>query len=197
MSKGIFKKPITAESLGLESKKLKQKLKTYLAGPIGDVPLKEARTWRDMVTERLAQMGIGVLNPLHKESEMAVRRKLLLWSRTGNIDALRPLVNKELIDPDLEMVEASDFVTMWLPKEGQEVCGSYGEITHAYSHEVPVYVVTERKTRPLNIPYWAIGCSTKIFRSWDDYFKYVEENWPVKNGEEKPKEEAKAQLQKK
>jgi hypothetical protein len=105
------------------SRQPKKTFTTYLAGPIGDVSLGEARTWRNKVEPVLKEMGIDVLNPLMKEEQASIRRRVLNWSRTGNIDAIRPLVGRELIEADLEMVEKSDFVTLWLPKEGQEVCG--------------------------------------------------------------------------
>jgi len=106
-----------------DSDNSKKRFATYLAGPIGDVSLGEARTWRNKAEQFLGEMGIDVLNPLMKEEQASIRRRVLNWSRTGNIDAIRPLVGRELIEADLEMVEKSDFVTLWLPKEGQEVCG--------------------------------------------------------------------------
>ena len=54
---------------------------------------------------------------------------------------------------------------------------SYGEITLAFELGIPVYIVTKRRLKPVNIPEWAIGCSTKIFSNWDDFLKYIKENW--------------------
>jgi len=167
----------------------KQKIKTYLAGPIGDVSIKEARAWRQMVSEKLAKLGIEALNPLDREGMPNLRRKLAVWRKTGNLDAIRLLVSRNFIMPDLKMVEESDFITMWLPRAGREVCGSYGEITFAFFLGKPVYIVTHRRVKPLNIPYWAVGCSTKIFKSWEEYFKYVEEYWsPLKRTSEMQEE---------
>jgi hypothetical protein len=163
----------------------KKRFVTYLAGPIGDVPIGEARTWRNKAEQILGEMGIDVLNPLLKEEQTMIRRSVLNWCRTGNIDAIRPLVGRDLIEPDLKMVENSDFITLWLPKEGQELCGSYGEITYAFKLRIPVYIVTERRTKPLNIPYWAVGCSTMIFKEWDSYYKYIKENWTEEEPEQK------------
>ena len=155
------------------------KYKTYLAGPIGDVSLDEARNWRQMLTKKLPKMGIGVLDPLSKYGTGLpnVRRRINNWKNSGNIDALRQLVSHKIIPRDLEMVEKSDFVTLWIPAEGKEICGSYGEITYAFHLGKPVFIVTSRRLKPLNIPKWAIGCSTKIFKTWKEYLRYIKVNW--------------------
>ena len=164
---------------------MKRKIKTYLAGPIGDVKIEEAKDWREYLRGELAKIGIDVLNPLDKygESLPVVRSKISNWTRYGNIDSLRQLVSTKIIPQDLKMVESSDFITLWLPNEREaEVCGSYGEITLAFWIGIPVYIVTSRKLKPLNIPKWAVGCSTKIFKNWKDYLIYVKENW-IDDGE--------------
>jgi nucleoside 2-deoxyribosyltransferase len=171
-----------------EEKNGKLRFKTYLAGPIGDVSIKDAGDWRKWMTKKLAKMGIESLDPLKKEGQAAIKGKISELSKIGNLDSIRILVNRELIDPDLILVEKCDFVTLWMPTEASaEICGSYGEITYAYKLGKPVYIVTERRIRPLNIPYWAVGCSTKIFRNWHDYLKYLKDTWTEKT-EEAPKE---------
>ena len=160
-------------------KKKKIKYTTYLAGPIGDVSLSEARDWRNMLTKKLPRIGIGVLDPLSKYGEGLpnIRRKIQNWKNAGNIDALRQLVSSQIIPRDLEMVDECDFVTLWIPAEGKEICGSYGEITYAFHLGKPVFIVTSRRLRPVNVPKWAIGCSTKIFKTWKEYLQYIRVNW--------------------
>jgi len=88
------------------------------------------------------------------------------------------MVASKIIPQDLQMVKEADFITLWLPAERKaEVCGSYGEITVAFDLGIPVYIVTERKLKPLNVPKWAVGCSTEIFISWKDYLTHIKENW--------------------
>jgi hypothetical protein len=160
------------------------KYRTYLAGPIGDVPLAEARVWREKTRQALEKLGIGVLDPLCRESELPTRRKIFQFGKRGQLNELRHLVYDKLFLPDLRLVEKCDFVTFMLPKEdGQEVCGSYGEITHARKLGIPVYIITARRLKPLNVPYWAVGCSTNIFASWKEYFNYVKKHWANGDGD--------------
>lgn len=163
----------------VKNKKKKIKYRSYLAGPIGDVSLDEARDWRDMLTGKLGKMGIGVLDPLSKYGEGLpnIRRRFAIWKKVGNIDALRQVVANQIIPRDLEMVEECDFVTLYIPAEGKEICGSYGEATYAFHLGKPVFIVTDRRLKPLNIPKWVIGCSTKVFKTWKDYLKYIKINW--------------------
>lgn len=168
------------EEMIFKRKRKKKKLKTYLAGPIGDVKIEEAKDWREYLRVELAKIGIGVLNPLDKygASLPKVRSQIKNWTRYGNIKALRHMVASKIIPQDLQMVKEADFITLWLPAERKaEVCGSYGEITVAFDLGIPVYIVTERKLKPLNVPKWAVGCSTEIFISWKDYLTHIKENW--------------------
>jgi len=161
-------------------------IQTYLCGPIGDIKIENAKNWRNWLMERLGEMEIKTLDPLRKYGDRlaSVRSKLSNWKRFGNIDAIRLMVSQMIIPSDLEAVKKCDFVTLNLPAGDVELCGSYGEITLAFYFNKPVYIVTKRHLKPCNIPKWAIGCSTKIFRNWEDYLSYVKKNW-VDEEEEK------------
>lgn len=148
---------------------------TYLVGPMDDVSIGESRDWREMLTVKLPKYGVGVFNPISKYGVEYgnVRKRFANWQKSGNINAIRKVVASQIIPPDLEMVERCDFVTFWLPPKGIEICGSYGEITHAFKLGIPVFIVTARRLKPVNIPKWAIGCSTRIFKSWEDYLEFI------------------------
>lgn len=153
---------------------------TYLAGPMDDVSIGESRNWREMLSIELPKFGIGVFNPISKYGEDYgnIRKRFANWQKSGNINAIRKVVAKQIIPPDLEMVERCDFVTLWIPPEGVEICGSYGEITHAFKLGKPVFIITTRRLKPLNIPKWAIGCSTGLFKNWEEYLEYIKQ-WIV------------------
>ena len=163
----------------------KQKIKTYLAGPMDDVSIEESRDWRDWLTEKLGEIGISTLDPISKYGEEygAIRQKFAMWGKFGNVDAIRQVVSSQIIPPDLKMVRECDFVTLYIPPEGNEICGSYGEMTIAFDSGKPIYIVTRRRLKPLNLPKWAVGCSTKIFPSWEEYLEYIKENY-VNGGSE-------------
>ena len=154
-------------------------IKTYMAGPMDDVSIEESRDWRDWLTEELKKVQIVTLDPISKYGKDygAVRQKFAMWQNSGNIEAIRNQVSLEIIPPDFDMVEICNFVTLYIPQKGYEICGSYGEMTLAFYLKKPVYIVTKRRLKPINVPKWAIGCSTKIFSNWEDYLAFIKKNW--------------------
>lgn len=157
--------------------KNKKSYKSYLAGPIGVIPQKGAAEWRIEIGKKLAEMGIKTSNPMGNEAKLD-RNKLQEWVNTGKVNKIRKTVRTKLIGVDLRMVVNCDFLTLYIPVDnGYEICGSYGEVTLAYYLHKPVYIVTDRKLLPLQIPCWATGCSTWIFRTWEEYLKYIKEHY--------------------
>lgn len=172
-----------------------KKILTYLAGPMDDVSIGESRNWREMLTKKLPEFGIGVLNPIAKYGADYgnIRKKFASWQKYGNVNAIRDKVSKEIIPPDMKMVEDCNFITLYIPAEEGEICGSYGEMSIGFYlgryHRCPrcdytyppkpIYIVTRRRLRPLNLPKWAIGCSTCIFKNWDEYLDFIKKNWAV------------------
>ena len=114
-------------------------IKTYLAGPIDRVNLKEAQEWRTWLTKKLSVMGIGTLNPFDKEGgdggdRLAEKRKDLHdWNRDGKINKIRKLVGGTIIPPDLVMVEQCDFITLYIPNGKNEICGCVDDKTEIFT----------------------------------------------------------------
>lgn len=187
-----------------------RKVKTYLCGPIGLTPSglvgKRCVQWRDWLTEELAKIDIGTLNPLDNEGNKLkeVRKAMIDASNTGDMELLSSLIKEFIIPDDLEMVEKCDFITIWIPKRVDhdfnyqylrlisedkyaveeyisnhvyEICGSYGEITLAFWLKKPVYIVTERELKPVTVAHWAVGCAEKVFSSWIEYLEYINKRW--------------------
>ncbi len=154
--------------------------KTYLAGPIGVTLQSGAKEWRAFITEELKKIEVGTLNPFGQTGgdRIGKRRKTLLrWMKNGKIEAVRKFSSEIIIPPDIEMVKDCSFVTLWVPIDnGYEICGSYGEITLAFFLKKPVFIVTNRKLKPIELPAWAVGCSTRVFTSWFEYLKFVKAN---------------------
>jgi hypothetical protein len=156
-----------------------KKFSTYLTGPITLRHNQECREWRVMVTEKLKPLNIEALNPFNIEGNTdEIRQQIYAANQRGDLDTTRSLVSSHMINEDLKMVERATFLTVWIPKlNGYEICGSYGEVTLAYYLGKPVYVITERSLKPNELPSWLIGCSAKIFGSWDEYFAFVEKEY--------------------
>jgi hypothetical protein len=124
-------------------------------------------------------MFIQALNPFKiKGNTDTIRKEIFEANQIGDLYTTRLLVNSHMIETDLKMVEESDFITVWIPKlDGYEICGSYGEVTLGYYLKKPIYVVTERCLAPSELPSWLVGCSTEIFKSWEDYYIFIEQTW--------------------
>lgn len=174
-------------------KNKKKRLSTYLAGPMDDVSIGESRNWREMLTKKLPKIGISILDPIAKYGDDYgnIRKKFGNWQKYGNLDAIRNKVSVEIIPPDMKMVEDCTFITLYIPAEGGEICGSYGEMTVGWYlgnfHKCPkckykypkkpIYIITRRRLKPLNLPKWAVGCSTLIFKTWDNYLDFIKEKY--------------------
>ena len=155
---------------------------TYLAGPINVSKMTECKDWRNFITEALNKLDIETFNPLGNGGgdriSQDLRQKLHNANKLGDIDVIRQIVGNIIIPPDLIMLEKCDFLTLWLPiDDGYEICGSYGEVTLSHYLHKPIYVVTERRIFPCEIPNWLIGCSTQIFTSWKDYMNFIRKEW--------------------
>jgi hypothetical protein len=158
-------------------------IKTYLAGPINHknpASFEYAKKWRKTVTEILKKWNIQCLDPLDRVGGDSLapelRCSLRTASHTGDLNTVRQIVGDIIIPPDLKMVEESTFITLYLPlKDDYETCGTYGEATLAKYLNIPIFIVTERENN--TIPEWLTGCSTAIFKCWEDYYVHVMLNY--------------------
>jgi len=145
--------------------------------------------WRTELTPALVEFGFSVLNPCEFEPEqlkgLHVNRlpdKIvtdsgksinpthwhhLKYSPKGSPGALRfKKYMQQIIDYDLNVVEnMADFLICYWTKGAAKGCGTHGEITLARKLRKPVYLVL---AKGVELPGWAIGCTTDIFDNFDD-----------------------------
>lgn len=167
---------ITSNLLREMGEASKYNVTCYLAGPIGKVHLTEAKSWRNGLKPRLNEIGIGYIDPLDKYGgTRKIRTMLQRYDRDGKIDKIRELVNENIFHQDMDCVFFTTFTIAYVPAldVGEEICGTYGEITMARYLNKPVYIVTNRSLKPNNLPKWAIGCSTRVFESFDELLGYL------------------------
>lgn len=86
---------------------------------------------------------------------------------------------QQLVDIDAnEIANHSDYVICFWDEGAAKGAGTKGEITIAKYFNKPVYLVS---TIPVtNIPGWVIGCSTKIFRNFDELKTFLLSIYPTK-----------------
>ncbi len=153
----------------------------YLSGGM-EYASNEGRDWRRAIEEWLTcDYGCSVFNP-NQESDR------LFKTRYGGVDFRRlkhedseryRSIVAELVDIDChEIAERSDLVLCYWDASAQRGAGTKGELTMARYFGKPVYLVT---TIPVTeIPGWVLGCTTRIFSSFDAVKEELRKSAPAR-----------------
>lgn len=141
-------------------------MKIYLAGAIEAAP-DDGKTWRAHVTSFLNEtLNWEVFDPsLHEQDFLSNEetQNFRSW-KTTDINRFRPVI-KKIIDRDLhQLLNQCDGVIVLWDEHVLPGGGTHGELTLAYEHNMPVYLVLGM---PLaQVSSWIVGCTTEIF---DDF----------------------------
>jgi len=137
------------------------KLVTYYCGPMEDIP-DGGIQWRDKITPELIEYfgsKIIIQDPCRMENEKLkgyvdpniplekVKEVLQGWRQGGHWDKFDPAMER-IIDMDLDCVEKSDFIIVFLKfhdDKGKKVQmgGTISELSYAYRHRIPIYTVVK------------------------------------------------------
>ncbi len=143
--------------------------RVYLSGGM-EYASNEGRDWRRMMQEWLAcECACSVFNP-NQESDRLFKTRyegVDFRSLKHEDPARYRAIVSELVDIDCrEIAEHSDLVLCYWDAAAQRGAGTKGELTIARYFGKPVYLVT---TMPVEeIPGWVLGCTTRIFGSFDE-----------------------------
>lgn len=149
--------------------------RVYLAGPIDRCP-DEGRSWRESIFSFLTDLGVVVLNPLSKPTEIAKEdsecrqfRKQL--KSDENYDPLR-IQMKVIRNVDLRMVDISDFLIVHLDLDIY-ACGTLEEIFLANRQKKPI--ILHMKQGKQNVPDWLFGTipHQTMFGNWEQVKDYL------------------------
>ncbi len=140
----------------------------YLSGAM-EYADDEGEGWRKNITEWLTlNLDHSVINPV-EESRLIISNTdshdYRNWKETDLV-RYKNFINKFVIR-DIEAVtkEANYIICLW-NKEVFKGAGTHGEVTLAFEHSIPVYVVNQI---PLtNLSGWIIACSTEIFENFEE-----------------------------
>jgi len=148
-------------------------LKVYLAGAIEAAP-DGGTTWRYAVTKFLREeLDWSVFDPsLHEQDFLSdeEKNKFRQWKAT-DIKRFRPVMEK-IIDRDLDqLLNKSDAVICLWDEHVIQGGGTHGELTLAYEHKLPVYLVLGMPIE--KVSSWIIGCTTEVFENFDQMQKYL------------------------
>lgn len=150
---------------------------TYLIGPMETIS-DGGISWRNWITPKLNQRGIGVFNPCDKATEHghegeAMRTNLKDAKDNKNWTKVQELT-KEFVGIDARMVNLSSFCILYIDKDSH-MCGSYVEFGWAVQQKKPVLVYCQQGRE--NMPGFVSGMSPPelLFNSWLDLWDYIVE----------------------
>ena len=145
----------------------------YLAGAIEYAP-DGGKVWRrEMETFLRNELHLSVFNPCINEVALLSPEENSNFRDWKQSDRERFLpVIRRIIDHDLaNVVNHTEFIVCYWDEYVSMGAGTAGELTAAYMHGVPVYLV-------LGIPRvrlssWAAGCATHIFEDFDELKRFL------------------------
>lgn len=152
----------------------RKKLRAYLSGGM-EYARNEGADWRYKLEDWIVNtIGHAVFNP-NRESEKYLLRKHpgvdIRKLKNGDINRFTSIV-RGLVDLDSkEIANHSDYVICYWDRSAAKGAGTKGELTIAKFFNKPVYMVTRIKRE--NIAGWVLGCTTEIFRSFDELKKFL------------------------
>ncbi len=148
-------------------------MKVYLAGAIEAAP-DDGATWRkDMGAFLRTQLDWDSFDPSQHEQDFLTSEEkthFRSWKST-DIKRFRPVI-KKIIDRDLEQLlsKCQAVICLWDDYVIQGG-GTHGELTLAYEHEMPVYLVLGMPVE--KVSSWIIGCTTEVFESFDELKQFL------------------------
>jgi hypothetical protein len=162
-----------------------RELKVYLSGGM-EYAQNEGADWRNDLEEWFRNtLGHDVFNP-NRESARYLAPRIhgvdFRMLKTRNVRRFVELV-AGIVDLDSrEIAERSDYVVCYWDHSAQRGAGTKGELTIARYFHKPVYMVTE--TNPDNIPGWILGCTDRMFGSFEELKKFLRKKFKVRASKE-------------
>jgi hypothetical protein len=145
----------------------------YLAGAMEHAPDLGA-AWRKEIAEFLiSELGHQVFNPCIEQTLVLTpeeQKHFRSWKAT-NISRFRSTVRK-IIQKDLNtLLSDADYIICLWDEFVMNGGGTHGEITMAYFHSIPIYMVSKIPTA--NISSWILGCTTELFNDFESLKEFL------------------------
>ena len=138
---------------------------------------REGADWRMELQSWIEEkLGHSVFNPNDKSKQFLRKhlpgenfRKL----KSTNTERFTRIVRRIVSIDSREIAQRSDYLICYWDRSAQRGAGTKGELTLAKYFGKPVYMVTRMNLK--NIPGWVLGCTTKIFPSFSDLKKFLQQ----------------------
>ena len=137
----------------------------YLSGAM-EYAADEGSGWRlDMTSWLSAQLGHNVIDPV-EESRLLMLQENSSDYRTwkeSDTERYRQFVRKCVVRDIRAVTEEVDYIICLWNANVLKGAGTHGEVTLAFQHNVPVYLVNQIPLRDLS--GWIMACSSEIFNN--------------------------------
>ncbi|MBN2600841.1 MAG: hypothetical protein JXR87_02490 [Candidatus Marinimicrobia bacterium] len=143
-------------------------MKVYLAGAIEHAPDK-GKEWRADLAEFLQrEFGHEVYNPHIEEPKIITEeeRQKFRSLKTENLPEFQKIVRKLIRNDIKSILTEIDYVICLWDEYAEKGGGTYGELTFAFYHGIPVYMVTPMSLQ--EISGWILGCTTEFFKDFNE-----------------------------
>ena len=152
-------------------------MKVYLAGAIEHAPDK-GKAWRVDLAEFLQnEFGHDSYNPHIEEPKIltAAERKQFRSLKTANLPEFQKIVRKLIRNDIKSILTEIDYIICFWDEYAEKGGGTYGELTFAFYHGIPVYMVTPMEL--VNISGWILGCATEFFKNFDELKEFLQDKY--------------------
>jgi hypothetical protein len=149
----------------------------YLSGAM-EYAVDEGSGWRIHMTSWLsAHLGHDVIDPV-KESRLLMLQENSADYRTwkeSDTERYRQFVRK-CVDRDIRAVtEEADYIICLWNANVFKGAGTHGEVTLAFQHNVPVYLVNQIPL--IDLSGWIMACSSEIFNNFEELKAFLLEKY--------------------
>jgi len=152
-------------------------MKAYLAGAIEHAP-DHGNAWREEMTAFLTnEFGHHSYNPLIEEPKILTPKESAQFRalKTQNLPEFRKIVRKLIRNDIKSILTEIDYIICLWDEYAERGGGTYGELTFAFYHQIPVYMVTPLELA--NISGWILGCATEYFESFEELKGFLREKF--------------------
>jgi len=150
-------------------------MKAYLAGAIEHAP-DLGKKWRDELSVFLkGELNHDFYNPLEEESNYLTKQEAAVFRGLKATDVEKyKLIIRKLVSGDLkELKNTTDYVICLWDEYSEQGGGTHGELTVAFEHGIPVYMVTSKLNT--EISGWILACTDRIFADFDQLKNFLKE----------------------
>jgi hypothetical protein len=144
-------------------------MRVYLSGGM-EFANNRGSDWRAEMERRLrTELGWEVFNPVAESRRLLEERHpgvVMRDLKESDPERFRSIVAEIVRRDSAQVAERTDLVVCLWDEPAARGAGTQGELTLAHHYGRPVYLVTAMPY--VAIPGWVIGCTTRIFGSFEE-----------------------------